>query len=701
MAADDTSAPTVAPPRFPWAAVVPLLTAAAALGCYAATAARTITWWEGSQYPLWACTLSIGGPPGSLLLTLLGWLASLVPVVHPVAFRLNLLAGLIAAVTVALVTRVAIELSAPEERRPGAAEIAAGAVAGLAFAISLSVWTHATQFTPYILTAAFTALILAAALAWWRRAGDGDALGRLFLIFLLLGLDFSVHRTNALLLPAVLLWIGLRRPRAWLRPRTWAACGAGLVLGLAFHLLLIPLSLRDPPVDLGEPRDLARFWSYVSVQLHGGSFLFDILPRKADFLRVQLGDYLQFLRQNLAPAGLRPALAILPGLLVLVGWVVAVRTATRRSLGLLVFFLCASLGAVVYFNLPAHYFRGMDRHYLPSLVLLAPLMAVGAAAFLRLAARAPHGMRRVPVAALGILLALVPLGAWRANQRACDLSRVRFAETYSRDVLEPLPPGAILLTNGDNDTFPLWYLQLVEHVRPDVAVVNIPLMNTPWYVAQLRRHVPGFAGLLEGRAVPEPATVGDTTVTVPWGPAASAGLALRAAPPDSLTIRLSGILLGQDFVALGLLRLGGQRPLCVACTVSPQNLLWLQPYLRLEGLALRVVPSTDPAVHDVEHLRHQLLERVRYVGVADTTLELDPTSGTMCGVYMGVLLSLAQAQKARGDAPGALETLRFTATHAPPTRLGMDAAAWEQMLRQAESAAAATAGAARGTTARP
>ena len=670
--------------------LVSLATAAIAFACYVGTAARTITWWEGSEYPLSACTLGIAGPPGSLLLTLLGWVTSLVPVVHPVAFRLSLLAGLIAAVTVALVTRVAIDLSTPEGRGPGGAEIGAGAVTGLAFAFSLSIWAHATQLTPYILSAAFTALILLTALAWWRSAAQADAPGRIFLLFLLLGLDFSVHRTNALLLPAVLLWIVLRRPRAWFRLSTWTASGAGLVIGLGFHLLLIPLALRDPPFDLGEPRDLARFWSYVSLQMHGGGFLFNILPRNADFARVQLKDYAQFVRQNLAPAALWPPLALLPGLLVLGGWIVALGVATRRSLGLLAFFLCASLGAVVYFNLPANYFRGMDRHYLPSLVLLVPLMAVGGAAVLRLAARAPRGVRLALVPGLGVLLALVPLGTWRANLRACDLSRVRFTETYSRDVLEPLPPRAILLTNGDNDTFPLWYLQLVEQVRPDVAVVNLPLMNTDWYVRQLRRHVAGFAGLLEGRELPAPVILRDSTVTIPVGAAARAGLPSTAVPPDSLTLRLSGQFLGQDFVVLDLLGSTGQgRPVHVACTVSPDNLVWLRPYLRLDGLTYRVVPSADPVVRDLEHFRRQLLERVRYAGIADTTVALDPTSLTICGNYLYALVALAGAQQEVGDARGALATLRFAQAHAPPVRLGMGESSWRDLLRRAELRAAA------------
>ena len=650
--------------------VVSLGTGLIALACYAITASRTITWWEGSSYPLASCTLGIVSPPGSLLLTLLGWVVSRIPVIHPVAFRLNLFAGVLAAGTVALVTWLSIRLATPEERRPGWIEMAAGAVTGLAFGFELSIWRHAVQFTPYILSAGFTALILAAALAWWRQAAAGEARWRLFLLFLLLGLDFSVHRTNALLLPAALFWITLRRPAGWMQPDRWGVIAAGLAVGLSFHLLLIAISLRDPPINMGEPTSLSRLWSYVSLQQFGGGFLFRVFPRTADFLRVQVFDYWEFLRRNVMPAGVLSLLTFLPGLLIALGWLVGFRTSPVRSLGLLVFYVCASLGAVVYFNLPANYFRAMDRHYLPSLVLLTPWMAVGIAAILRSAARAPRAARNGLFAGVGAVLLLIPLGPLRANHGECDLSRVRFAETYSRDVLEPLPRNAILLTNGDNDTFPLWYLQWVEHVRPDVAVVNLPMTNMASYVAQLRRHDPRLRGLA---APPDPPSFVQLRDTRVWVAADEDSRATASVASDSVTFSFSGEQVGEDLVVLDLLRLtAGRRPVCVACTVTPSHFTWLWPYLRLEGLSYRLVPSADPKTWDVERLRHQLVEVVRYTDVADPTVFMDPASRALCSNYLAALLVLANAQFERGNASESLATLKFADAHVPVARLGQD-----------------------------
>src|SRR5262247_563899 len=281
---------------------VPFAAAALAFAAYAATAARTITWWDGSQYPLAAVTLGIPGAPGSLLLTLLGWIVSLIPIVHPVAFRLNLFAGLLAATLVGVLSWLGARLATPEGREPGALERFAGTIAGLTFGLSVTPWTFATQFTPYVLSELWTALILLAALAWWRRPTGSNGYARLFLLFLLFGLDVSVHRTNSLLFPAALLWVALRTPASGSRAREAGAGLAGLVLGLAFHLLLIPLAARKPAYMAEDTGTLALFWDYVSVARVGGGFLFRIFPRTASFLTVQVADYLAFLKHNLSVA---------------------------------------------------------------------------------------------------------------------------------------------------------------------------------------------------------------------------------------------------------------------------------------------------------------------------------------------------------------------------------------------------------------
>ena len=91
------------------------------------------------------------------------------------------------------------------------------------------------------------------------------------------------------------------------------------------------------------------------------------------------------------------------------------------------------------------------------------------------------------IAATPVLgLALVPLFA---NRITASRANETMARDIAVDLLQSVEPYAILITAGDNDTFPLWFAQEVEHVRPDVTLANLSLMNTRWHLKQLSRRV--------------------------------------------------------------------------------------------------------------------------------------------------------------------------------------------------------------------
>ncbi len=82
------------------------------------------------------------------------------------------------------------------------------------------------------------------------------------------------------------------------------------------------------------------------------------------------------------------------------------------------------------------------------------------------------------------LTAPVLMGAQGWNDH--DRSERTFARDIARNYLESCPPNAILFTQGDNDTYPLWYAQEVEDIRTDVRIVNLSLLGVDWYINQLR-----------------------------------------------------------------------------------------------------------------------------------------------------------------------------------------------------------------------
>ena len=83
-----------------------------------------------------------------------------------------------------------------------------------------------------------------------------------------------------------------------------------------------------------------------------------------------------------------------------------------------------------------------------------------------------------------LLVACVPLvGNWRAASHRGET----FTADWGADMLNSVEPYGILITNGDNDTFPLWYAQEVEGIRRDVTVAVTSLLGTDWYVRQIIR----------------------------------------------------------------------------------------------------------------------------------------------------------------------------------------------------------------------
>jgi hypothetical protein len=659
-----------------------LLVALISLVVYWFTAFRTITWWDNGSYSLAAITLGITHPPGSLLTTLLGWIVTKLAFGVSKIFALNFFAGVIAATTAGLVCSLAIGLThrqtASVDRRSSFVVLIAAAIAGLTLSFGETPWTYATQFTPYVLTPLFTVLILWALLRWWERPENHDAVKWLFVVAVLFGLDFSVHRTNLLLLPGMLVWVLLRHPQTCLSTRSWRYGITGFAIGLSIHLLIIPLAARNPAMSMCDPSSWPKFWDYVTLKQYGGGWLINLWPRKASFFSVQMADYLRMFRDNFCSLGGKTGLlGALPMILGLVGLWSLWRRSHRLALGMIVLFVLASLGGEIYFNTPADFIRSMDRHYLPSLVIFGVWMVLGAQMVMISALKSREQYRVWAVSLVGLLILAAPAQQLMRNYSALDSSRNYCTYDFSRNALSTLPPDAIVFTNGDNDTYPLWYIQQAESFRTDVTIVNINLMNTPWYVAQLIERDPSFPLRLTRAELEQmmPKMWKDTTIAVAvQGTPADFDLPDSTILPDSLHLQVGPdvankyLLIHSQLVLQMLAENLWKRPVCLLITMSDQALPWLKPYLRLDGLAQRLMPVDSPPSNP-ELLRKSFLERYSYRGYADPSLPLDETSRMFGMNYMAGFLTLASLESANGNTAECERVKERMLELLPPERL--------------------------------
>ncbi|MFD1062350.1 protein O-mannosyl-transferase family [Winogradskyella litorisediminis] len=177
----------------------------------------------------------------------------------------------------------------------------------------------------------------------------------------------------------------------------------------------------------------------------------------------------------------------LPLILGLIGFFFLLNVDRKRFWVMLVFFLLTGLAIQFYTNVRPFEPRERDYSVVGSFYVFAIWIGFGVyALYDLLSKKAKKGI--VPIAAIILACLIAVPGVLAANNwDDHDRSGKYTANAMARKYLESCAPNAILFTIGDNDSFPLWYLQEIEGVRTDVRVVNTSLFQTAWYIDQMKR----------------------------------------------------------------------------------------------------------------------------------------------------------------------------------------------------------------------
>src|SRR5690606_20700804 len=160
----------------------------------------------------------------------------------------------------------------------------------------------------------------------------------------------------------------------------------------------------------------------------------------------------------------------LPFLLGLFGMLYHFQRDWKRALSVMALFLMTGFFILIYLNQTPFQPRERDYSYVGSFFAFSIWIGVGATALIDWLRQARKENPTVMYAVLSVTFAAVPAWMLYQNYHDHDRSGNYAAPDYAYNLLQSVAPYGVLFTNGDNDTFPLWYLQEVEGVRTDVRV---------------------------------------------------------------------------------------------------------------------------------------------------------------------------------------------------------------------------------------
>ncbi len=523
------------PYRAPYLAAA--LTTLAVWLLYAFTLSPTTWFWDTSEYIATAHILGIPHPPGNPLFVLLAraWELLLAPFGLSPAVRVNLFSATMSALAhgcwYLLVHRI-LSYMTPSNRIRTIGAVAAVLVSATAF----TVWNQSNVNEKVYTVSLFTIALLSWLTFRWRdHVGEGKDDNLIILAVFILALSVGNHLMAFLAAPAMLIYLLMVNARALVNGRLYVFGVLAVVLGLSVHLFLPIRAGLDPVINEADP-SCPTFGSALTSVLTLGATGCENLsaalqreqydkpsvmsnpvaaglgrdaPRDAGLLGAQLANYLQYFDWQWARSvgglenwfgGARPVFTILFITLGLYGAARHYRADRPSWAFVLVLFATLSFGLTFYLNFRYGYtypneasmdmreVRERDYFFIVSFSVWGLWAGIGIAAlWQRLAAHFEGRGRARSFAELAaapvLLLALIPLVFnWSWASRRNDWS----ARDWAYNLLMSVEPYGILFTNGDNDTFPLWYLQEVEGIRRDVTVMVMSYLNTPWYVEQIK-----------------------------------------------------------------------------------------------------------------------------------------------------------------------------------------------------------------------
>jgi hypothetical protein len=658
---------------------------------YARTMEATSSFWDSGEFIASAHILGVPHSPGTPLYVLVAKVASLIPLWFlSVAQRVNLLSAFCGAAGVLFVYALAVRFfddmaGKSQTISDGLIRVGGAMTAALFLAFSDSYWTNSIEAEVYGMSTAFMGFMTWLAIKWGDMPKTPRSTSFIYLIFYLLALSVGFHLGTVLVFSGIFFFVLMSKDRPfstlewivasavvgvfvadatiyrnggitlfllavlgitiiWLYSRKspfTAVCAGLFILGVSVHLLLLIRSIHNPAIDEGDPETWRNLYAVLRREQYPPSSMF---ARKATWA-FQFEHFNGYFQQQFqmfqAYIGNLNLGSLIPVGLGIWGMVDHFSKHRKTFVMLFTTLLVMSLGLVVFLNFSDSEVRERDYFYSPAFYYFAIYIGIGACSVLaELRNLFARGGQAVPVtAACAALLVVMPFTTLKQHHFTHDRSKNRTCAEYARNMLVCLEPNAVLFTNGDNDTFPLWYIQEVEGYRTDVRVVNLSLLNTPWYIKQCRNNEP--------------------TIPIAWDDATIDNL--QPVPSQE------GWLLVRDLAVDHILRTNKfKRPIYFAVTIPSTTFAPYRDIMEMEGLAYKVVPRKGDNMINVPKLEECIVDEYSYGGILtsdwkrDKSIYLQPYIEHLIQNYSAAFVQLAYEKHKAGDFASALKYMEIS-----------------------------------------
>jgi hypothetical protein len=412
-----------------------------------------------------------------------------------------------------------------------------------------------------------------------------------------------------------------------------------IIIGYStYTMVIVRANTPNMPMNENDPSNMEKLVSYLGREQYGEAPMF--LPRRysqepmhtptwqnyssdMDFMwRYQINQmYLRYLLWNYIgqegdwqDAGVSWKYTYgIPFLIGLFGLYYHIKKDWKMGLSFLALFMVMGVILALYQNQQDPQPRERDYFYVGSFFVFSMWVSIGLVGiidFIKKYSKSPQIYTYGTAGVVAVFFLAIPANFLKINWHQNDRSDNYIAWDYSYNILQTCEKDAILFTNGDNDTFPLWYLQDVEGVRRDIRIVNLSLVNTPWYILQLKNNEPHGAKKVkinipdEQIAGIQPVRWETRQMSIPVSLEAYKNFGVTDTAvtnkgkidftmTNTITFGDVKAIKVQDIIVHDILMSNNwERPIYFAVTVSPDSKIGLDNYMWMDGLAWRLKPIT-------------------------------------------------------------------------------------------------------------